>query len=126
MTTKTFDLDPGISEVILDWAQAQLDSMPADEYGGDWWGAYNESWDVNIWDSDSYIHVTVYPTVMVGDAWETNYTQYNRIGSIDIALRNYIGESCALCGKRMDGKYESTTPVRSMEYGVICGECVHE
>jgi hypothetical protein len=125
MTTKTFDLDHGISEVILDWAQTQLDSMPADEYGGDWWGAYDESWDVNIYDHESYIHVTVYPIITVADTRETNFTQYNRIGSIDMALRNYIGESCALCGKRMDGKYESTTPVRTMEHGVICGECAH-
>lgn len=126
MTTKTFDIDPGIAEVILDWAQNQLDTMPTDEYGGDWWGAYNESWDVNIWDSDSYIHVTVYPIINTGETPETNFSQYNRIGSIDVALRNYIGEKCASCGKHMDGKYESTIPVRNFEYGVICGECASE
>lgn len=132
MTTevkRNYEIDPSLANDILAWAQKQIDTIPDDEFGGDWWGAYNKSFDVNIWQDDvsrgGYIHVTVYPVIDNGEEVETDYSRYNRIGSIDCALWNYDFEACASCGKQMNKKWGSTHPTRDAELGVICGECAN-
>lgn len=37
---------------ILTWAQQELASW--DSAHDDWWGAYNDEWDINIFDADLY------------------------------------------------------------------------
>lgn len=127
MTTKNYELDPSLAEPILAWAQSKLDTMPDDEFGGDWWGQYNESYEVNIWNDDitHHICVTVYPIITnatTGEA-ETDFTKYNRVGTIDVALWNYDFESCGSCGTQMNKKWGSTYPHRHDEQGIICGQC---
>lgn len=73
---------------ILRWAQEQLDTMPQSEFGGDWWGAYNDEWDINIWDSDELgggtynfpTRVTAYPMTVDG---RTNYGDFVSVGFIE-------------------------------------------
>lgn len=57
---------------ILAWAQTQVESWPVHEE--DWWGAYNDEWDINIWDTTVFgdgepggVCVTAYRIVKGGN-----------------------------------------------------------
>lgn len=68
---------------ILAWAQQQVNRMPRSEYGGDWWGAYNNEWDINIWDNgeSTGICVTAYPIYADADGdLQTDLSDYIRVG----------------------------------------------
>lgn len=133
MTTdakRNYEIDPSLANDILAWAQTQIDTIPDDVFQDDWWGQYSPDWDVNIWVDEprngGYINVTVYPIVRNGDEVETDYSRYNRVGTIDVALWNYDFEPCGSCSAQMNKKYESTYPHRHPELGVICGNCWNE
>lgn len=125
MTTKNFEIDLGVANEILSWAQRQLDTIPDEEFGDDWWGCYQNNFDVNIWldDKTRKICVTVYPLVETADGVETDTSRYNRIGYVDVALWNYDFEDCGHCGRQMNKKWGSTYPHRYDDIGVVCGEC---
>lgn len=124
---RNFEIDIDIAENILRWAQEQIDTIPDEVFQDDWWGAYSPEWDVNIWVDEArnggYVNVTVYPIVRTEDEVETDYSRYNRVGTIDVALWNYDFEPCAICSTQMNKKYGSTHPYRDEEHGVICGNC---
>lgn len=82
-------MDESLKQEMLVWAQLQLDTMPPGEFGGDWWGAFNNYWDVNIWDSaelgiiatyEEPIRVTAYPMTKDGS---TNFLEFVSIGFIN-------------------------------------------
>ena len=75
---------------IIAWAKTQTDSWLTIEE--DWWGAYNDEWDINIYDSDVFgdntndrqvLVVTAYP--MFRDSaghLATDMTECVRVGVI--------------------------------------------
>jgi len=115
---------------ILIWAQTQLDTMPKSEYGGDWWGAYNDEWDINIWNSDELgsgqydepTRVTAYPMTIDG---RTEYGDFVTIGFIREPADWHYDESCGECGEPMRGKGDGTRPTRYAD-GYAHGQCVLE
>lgn len=121
-------LDPSLTNEMLVWAQLKLDALPTDEFGGDWWGAYNDSFDLNIWyDERSHsIRVTAYPMTVSGDDAVADMGKFISIGQIDVAVRNYDRERCGRCDREMSVKWGSTYPHRQDEYGVVCGLCWNE
>ena len=117
-----------LKQEILAWAQAQLDAIPQGEYGGDWWGAYNDEWDINIWDSeelgnasyDQPTRVTAY--AMTSDG-QTDHSNFVGIGFIREPADWYYDHSCNECGEPMTGKGDGTRPTRYAD-GYAHGQCV--
>jgi hypothetical protein len=124
----TTDIDTELKQAMIAWAQQQLDTMPQSEYGNDWWGAYNDQWDINIWDSEqlgnaSYeqpTRVTAYRLTIDG---RTDYGSFIGIGFISEPAEWYLDHSCNECGEPMSGKGEGTRPTRYAE-GYAHGQCV--
>jgi hypothetical protein len=119
-----------LKQEILTWAQAQLDTIPQSEYGGDWWSAYNDEWDINIWDSeelgnasyDQPTRVTAY--AMTSDG-ETDHSNFVSIGFIREPAEWYLDHSCGECGEPMSGKGEGQRPTRYAD-GYAHGQCAFE
>jgi hypothetical protein len=119
-----------LKQEILAWAQAQLDAIPQGEYGGDWWGAYNDEWDINIWDSeelgnasyDQPTRVTAY--AMTSDG-QTDHSNFVGIGFIREPADWYYDHSCNECGEPMTGKGDGTRPTRYAD-GYAHGQCAYE
>lgn len=111
---------------ILRWAQEQLDTMPQSEFGGDWWGAYNDEWDINIWDSDEYGNAT-YDQPLRVTAYPIGYPQseFISIGFIREPADWHYDESCGECGEPMRGKGDGTRPTCYAD-GYAHGQCVRE
>lgn len=117
-----------LKQAILVWSQEQLDSISESEYAGDWWCAYNDEWDINIWDSselgdtryDQPTRVTAYPMTVDG---RTNYGEFVSIGFIHEPAEWYCDHSCAECGEPMRGKGDGSRPTR-YEGGYAHGWCV--
>lgn len=75
---------------ILAWAQTQVNSWPVHEE--DWWGSYNDEWDINIYDSDVFgdatkdlqvLVVTAYPMFRDSAGYlATDMTECVRVGVI--------------------------------------------
>lgn len=109
-----------MKQQILVWAQNTLDRLPDGDFGDDWWGAYSDSLDVNIWwdDTSKTIRVTAYD--MTGTDPMSNFES---LGTIDVSVRNHDRDTCGYCDKTMSIKWGSTYPHRHDEYGVVCGEC---
>ncbi len=42
-------MDENMKNDILRWSQNIVDNITDAELSDDWWGAYNDEWDVNIW-----------------------------------------------------------------------------
>jgi hypothetical protein len=127
---KPLTMDEPLRQAILAWAQEQLDTMPEGEYGGDWWGAFSDEWDINIWDSqqlgsvayDQPTRVTAYPMTEDG---QTNYGTFVSIGFIQEPADWYFDHSCGECGEPMRGKGDGTRPTR-YPHGYAHGQCVYE
>ena len=121
-TTDTWKAD------ILRWAQVQLDAMSQSDYGCDWWGAYNDEWDINIWDSEELgcnnynqpTRVTAYSLTIDG---RTDYSSFIGIGFIREPAEWYLDHSCNECGEPMSGKGEGQRPTRYAD-GYAHGQCV--
>lgn len=115
-----------LKQSILVWAQQQLDIMPQSEYGGDWWGAYNDEWDINIWDSNEYGNATYDQPTRV-TAYPIGYPQseFITIGFIREPAEWYYDHSCSECGEPMRGKGDGTRPTRYAD-GYAHGQCVLE
>jgi hypothetical protein len=115
-----------VKQSILDWAQAQLDTMPRSEYGGDWWGAYDDEWDINIWDADQYgcahygepLRVTAYPI-------DYPQSEFVTIGFIREPAEWHYDESCNECGEPMTGKGDGSRPTRYAD-GYAHGWCIDD
>jgi hypothetical protein len=124
-TTDTWKAD------ILRWAQEKLDTMPEGEFGGDWWEAYNEQCDINIWqrDDDDTIRVASYrmyksPAVGVSHGeWTTDMNDWVEIGTLLPPAYFYYDHSCNECGEPMTGKGDGTRPTRYAN-GYAHGQCV--
>jgi hypothetical protein len=124
----TTDIDTELKQAMIAWAQQQLDTMPQSEYGNDWWGAYNNEWDINIWDSEQLgnatyeqpTRVTAYRLTIDG---RTDYGSFIGIGFISEPAEWYLDHSCNECGEPMSGKGEGTRPTRYAE-GYAHGQCV--
>jgi hypothetical protein len=124
----TMNIDTETKQAMLAWAQEQLDSMPHGEYGGDWWGAYNDQWDINIWDSEQLgnatyeqpTRVTAYRLTIDG---RTDYGSFIGIGFISEPAEWYLDHSCNECGEPMSGKGEGTRPTRYAD-GYAHGQCI--
>lgn len=77
---------------ILAWAQTQVESWPVHEE--DWWGAYNDEWDINIWDTTVFgdggnnqkgLVVTAYRMVRhIDGILVTDMTDSFRVGCIEV------------------------------------------
>jgi hypothetical protein len=118
-----------LKQEILTWAQAQLDTIPQSEYGGDWWGAYNDEWDVNIWDSEelgnaSYDQPTRVTAYAMTDG-QTDHSNFVSIGFIREPAEWYLDHSCDECGEPMSGKGEGQRPTRYAD-GYAHGQCAFE
>ena len=126
-TTDTWKAD------ILRWAQEKLDTMPEGEFGGDWWEAYNEQCDINIWqrDDDDTIRVAsyrMYKSTAVGVShgeWTTDMNDWVEIGTLLPPAYQYLDHSCNECGEPMSGKGEGQRPTRYAD-GYAHGQCVFE
>lgn len=124
----TTDISTELKQAMLSWAQQQLDAMSQTEYGNDWWGAYNDKWDMNIWDSqelgntsyDQPTRVTAYSLTIDG---RTDYASFIGIGFISEPAEWYLDHSCNECGEPMSGKGDGTRPTRYAE-GYAHGQCV--
>ena len=93
---------------ILRWAQATIDSLSEEELSDDWWGAYNEDWDVNIWWEYFTYYVTAYP--MKDGALNTK--DFVSCGPIMPAWK-MVDDTCSICGDEMGRtKFGSDRPVR--------------
>ena len=80
-------IDGGTAFRIFGWACAKLDSMTDEQYGGDWWGVYDDEFDVNIWESDGKAIVSVYRTTKNADGdTEVDFGMSCRVGEIDRTL----------------------------------------
>jgi hypothetical protein len=101
--------------------------MSQTEYGNDWWGAYNDKWDINIWDSqelgntsyDQPTRVTAYSLTIDG---RTDYSSFVGIGFISEPAEWYLDHSCNECGEPMSGKGDGTRPTR-YAHGYAHGQC---
>jgi hypothetical protein len=118
-----------LKQEILTWAQAQLDTMPQSEYGGDWWSAYNDEWDINIWDSEelgnaSYDQPTRVTAYAMTDG-QTDHSNFVSIGFIREPAEWYLDHSCGECGEPMSGKGEGQRPTRYAD-GYAHGQCAFE
>jgi hypothetical protein len=128
--SKPLTMDEPLRQAILAWAQEQLDAMPEGEYGGDWWGAFSDEWDINIWDSqqlgsvsyDQPTRVTAYPMTVDG---RTDHGSFVSIGFIQEPADWYFDHSCGECGEPMRGKGDGTRPTR-YPHGYAHGQCVYE
>lgn len=49
-----------LADTVRLWAIDRFTSMSDREYSGDWFGAYGDGWDVNIWQDDDRVRVTLY------------------------------------------------------------------
>jgi hypothetical protein len=104
--------------------------MSQSDYGCDWWGAYNDEWDINIWDSeelgnatyDQPTRVTAYSLTIDG---RTDYSSFIGIGLIREPAEWYLDHSCGECGEPMSGKGEGTRPTRYAD-GYAHGQCAFE
>jgi hypothetical protein len=119
-----------LKQEILAWAQVQLDAMSQSDYGCDWWGAYNDEWDINIWDSeelgnatyDQPTRVTAYSLTIDG---RTDYSSFIGIGFIREPAEWYLDHSCGECGEPMSGKGEGQRPTHYAD-GYAHGQCAFE
>ena len=124
----TTDIDTELKQAMIAGAQQQLDTMSQSEYGNDWWGAYNDQWDINIWDSEQLgnttyeqpTRVTAYRLTIDG---RTDYGSFIGIGFISEPAEWYLDHSCNECGEPMSGKGEGTRPTRYAD-GYAHGQCV--
>jgi hypothetical protein len=84
MTQQTmFDVDPTLAHYVVAWATEQLSFMTDEEYGGDWWGAYNNTLDVNIWDEGDNTHITIYPVFVSDEGYSVmDGSLFCRVGTI--------------------------------------------
>jgi hypothetical protein len=68
---------------IRAWARVKYFLMSDREYGDDWWHAYNDDWDVNIFTRDDEVLVTAYPMYTNDTGWlETDMTDWVSLGRI--------------------------------------------
>ena len=124
----TTDIDTELKQAMIAWAQQQLDTRSQSEYSNDWWGAYNDQWDINIWDSEQLgnatyeqpTRVTAYRLTIDG---RTDYGSFIGIGFISEPAEWYLDHSCNECGEPMSGKGEGTRPTRYAD-GYAHGQCV--
>jgi hypothetical protein len=76
------EMPDDVKKEILVWAQEQVNNWANDEE--DWWGAYGDKWDINIWDSEVYgessqgFGVSAYRLINGGQ--DTDYCSDVRVG----------------------------------------------
>lgn len=94
MTHGTIEIDPALANAVLEWAQAQMDGITDVEYGDDWWGAYSPEYEVNVWDDNGSMVVTVYPVLHgeTGEYDEYNMSVFCRLGTINDTTRKTVAQ----------------------------------
>jgi hypothetical protein len=93
---------------FLRWAIATADTLSEQELGDDWWGAYNEDWDINIWWDLYTYRVTAYPMT----AGVMNTADFIACGAI-MPVWMMKDDSCSICGDVMGRtKHDGDQPVR--------------
>lgn len=102
------DTTTRLQREILRWAQTTIDSISEQELSDDWWGAYDEDWDVNIWWDLYTYRVTAYP--MVEGMLVTK--EFLPCGPLMPAWK-MKDDNCSICGDPMGrSKGENSQPVR--------------
>lgn len=77
-------MDSRLACRIRIWAKFKYAWLTEREYGHDWWHAYNDDWDINIYtNEDDEVVVTAYPMFRGDDGYlETDHSYWCDLGAI--------------------------------------------
>lgn len=93
---------------ILRWSQNIVDNISDAELSDDWWGAYNDEWDVNIW----WDYFCYYATAYRYNEGTVDTKNFVACGSL-MPVWRMNDHSCSICGDPMGrDKGENSKPYR--------------